>query len=240
MLNPWGRRSQDASLWQDLRSGEAGWAPRVGLSLAAATALAAAALLVLATLNVVLPPLKQTFTQRDGTQQFFTQSPIRDYHIAGGLLAAGAVWCVALITIWSSYRRFRLALQAIIGVVGIWGIAIPLCMMLEAWLRNEELWISACILAASTGTFYWVTRCAYLARRGVPLINRDGHVNVHCPVCGYAMIGLTEARCPECGAKFTLDELIRRQDFGRIQDAPSPPAAQPNLPGPRPTEGTAR
>jgi len=28
-----------------------------------------------------------------------------------------------------------------------------------------------------------------------------------CIRCGYAMKGLTEARCPECGARYTLDEL---------------------------------
>lgn len=28
-----------------------------------------------------------------------------------------------------------------------------------------------------------------------------------CPACGYNMRGLTEARCPECGAEFTLDQL---------------------------------
>ncbi len=28
-----------------------------------------------------------------------------------------------------------------------------------------------------------------------------------CPQCGYNMRGLTEAKCPECGAVFTLDQL---------------------------------
>ncbi|MBX2852827.1 MAG: hypothetical protein KTR15_13915 [Phycisphaeraceae bacterium] len=27
------------------------------------------------------------------------------------------------------------------------------------------------------------------------------------PECGYNMRGLTEAKCPECGSKFTLDQL---------------------------------
>jgi hypothetical protein len=29
-----------------------------------------------------------------------------------------------------------------------------------------------------------------------------------CPVCGYPLTGLTEARCPECGTRFTLDQLL--------------------------------
>ena len=34
---------------------------------------------------------------------------------------------------------------------------------------------------------------------------------VACPTCGYNLTGLTEARCPECGSKFTLDELLAAQ-----------------------------
>ena len=34
---------------------------------------------------------------------------------------------------------------------------------------------------------------------------------VCCPVCGYNMTGLQEARCPECGARFTLDEFLAAQ-----------------------------
>src|SRR4051794_5727084 len=32
-----------------------------------------------------------------------------------------------------------------------------------------------------------------------------------CPRCGYNLTGLTEARCPECGTQYTLDELIAAQ-----------------------------
>ena len=35
--------------------------------------------------------------------------------------------------------------------------------------------------------------------------------SVACPTCGYNLTGLTEARCPECGSKFTLDELLAAQ-----------------------------
>jgi hypothetical protein len=34
---------------------------------------------------------------------------------------------------------------------------------------------------------------------------------VICPRCGYALNGLREARCPECGEAYTLDELMRAQ-----------------------------
>ncbi len=34
---------------------------------------------------------------------------------------------------------------------------------------------------------------------------------VFCPICSYNMTGLREARCPECGTRFSLDELVRSQ-----------------------------
>jgi len=46
-------------------------------------------------------------------------------------------------------------------------------------------------------------RAERLARGGVDAVS--------CPVCGYNMTGLKEARCPECGAQFTLDQLLAAQ-----------------------------
>lgn len=38
------------------------------------------------------------------------------------------------------------------------------------------------------------------------------HVDVlTCPTCGYNLTGLSEARCPECGSKFTLNDLYANQ-----------------------------
>jgi hypothetical protein len=35
--------------------------------------------------------------------------------------------------------------------------------------------------------------------------------DVVCPACGYSLRGLTEARCPECGEAWTLDQLFAAQ-----------------------------
>lgn len=46
--------------------------------------------------------------------------------------------------------------------------------------------------------------------------------SVSCPVCGYNLTGLAEARCPECGGAFTLDQLFAAQesrDTGLPRDA---------------------
>ncbi len=31
---------------------------------------------------------------------------------------------------------------------------------------------------------------------------------IACPSCGYNLTGLSEARCPEYGSRFTLDQLV--------------------------------
>jgi len=40
-----------------------------------------------------------------------------------------------------------------------------------------------------------------------------------CPRCGYNMTGLHEARCPECGAQYTLNQLYSAQHHAEIGDA---------------------
>ncbi len=45
---------------------------------------------------------------------------------------------------------------------------------------------------------------------------------IFCPICGYNMTGLHEARCPECGSRFTLDKLVAAQperDHTVLRDA---------------------
>jgi len=40
---------------------------------------------------------------------------------------------------------------------------------------------------------------------------------VSCPNCGYNLTGLTESRCPECGSKFTLNELLASQPSAKSE-----------------------
>jgi hypothetical protein len=63
-----------------------------------------------------------------------------------------------------------------------------------------SLWLVATVLA-------WRESPAERATR----LGASGRANVSCPTCGYNLTGLTEARCPECGTKFTLDELLAAQ-----------------------------
>jgi hypothetical protein len=49
------------------------------------------------------------------------------------------------------------------------------------------------------------------AERLARMSNLVANPTVLCPVCGYNLSGLREARCPECGATFTLDVLAASQ-----------------------------
>jgi hypothetical protein len=56
-------------------------------------------------------------------------------------------------------------------------------------------------------TFVWRET---FRERGARL-GRSGPGALLCPGCGYNLTGLTEARCPECGKQFTLDQLFAAQ-----------------------------
>lgn len=58
-----------------------------------------------------------------------------------------------------------------------------------------------------------VERAARLARLGVE--------DLRCPLCGYSMEGLHTSDCPECGARFTIQQLIAAQPD---RDATAPTA----------------
>lgn len=58
-----------------------------------------------------------------------------------------------------------------------------------------------------TTVIIWRETPAERARR----LARAGTDSVCCPVCGYNLTGMRELRCPECGARFTADELLRAQ-----------------------------
>src|SRR2546427_576734 len=93
--------------------------------------------------------------------------------------------------------------------------------------------ILAMLILPATGAVFLLTFLAVLARSsggGPPSIwavllvwretaaervarmsNLVSNPTVVCPFCGYNLSGLREARCPECGASFTLDALAASQ-----------------------------
>jgi hypothetical protein len=62
------------------------------------------------------------------------------------------------------------------------------------------LWILATVILWRETPAERLARMAQLSDAGI-----------FCPICGYNLSGLREARCPECGATFTLDQLAAAQ-----------------------------
>ena|GEM_PF-1427876 len=218
-------------LWQDVRRGEAGLVARLALSLVAALALAAVAVLVLGLIDVVCGQIPLTGGTAGG--YVYYRSTIRDEHIAIAMGLAGLLWFIALIKLWATYRRFRHVLKTTFGILAIWVVTIPLCVVTDVALRRgEEFLITASILAALGGSILLATMTVYRMRRGKALFTAEGRVNLNCPSCGYCMVGLEQSRCPECGNRYTLDELVAKQGFAGLDacEADHHPPLETELP----------
>jgi len=87
---------------------------------------------------------------------------------------------------------------------------VTLCPLLL--LLNDPDWMVAlwvCVPLMLTGL--WLVLTAWMWRIGeTPLtpVSADVQETLKCLSCGYSLIGLHEARCPDCGRQSTLDELF--------------------------------
>lgn len=128
------------------------------------------------------------------------------------------------IGIWrSSVRWTQRRVVSTLGTVGLGAMGAALAI---GALRNfAKIPMEPCVLFGNavfplvfvfTSVHIWrespAERFERTARRGVD--------TVACPICGYNMTGLREARCPECGAVFTLDELLTAQASERHEELP--------------------
>ena len=210
LLSWWGQgqvREGDRSFWDDLTKGRAGAPLRIGLSLAAAAALMSTFMFLLGLID-------------HGTGRVDTA------HIATGLALTGAAWCGSLVWLWSSYRKWRRLIATICIVLGIWLVAIPLCVVLAEVIRDDGLLIASTILLAVSGTIVTIAINAHCALEGRPLEDRAGAIAVNCPKCNYSMVGLESCQCPECGTAYTVDRLIREQNYALLRRVDSTDAAQ--------------
>jgi hypothetical protein len=107
---------------------------------------------------------------------------------------------------WNYRRRIGSALLVIAALAAGLVIALLLSGIEEsigaifASIVTPILWLIGTV-------FLWKETRAERAAR-ITATTRDA---VTCTVCGYNLTGLNEARCPECGSKFTLNELFANQ-----------------------------
>jgi hypothetical protein len=91
-----------------------------------------------------------------------------------------------------------------------------------AWSINEESF--GLFIGGGTSVVAWLVSACILWRSGARMAATGGDAAqggaiIFCPKCGYALNGLREARCPECGEVYTLDALLRAQPtFGGGSD----------------------
>ena len=53
--------------------------------------------------------------------------------------------------------------------------------------------------------------------------NESGRHTIVCPTCGYTLNGLSEARCPECGTRYTLEDTVAARIPGKRMNSPPVP-----------------
>ncbi len=131
------------------------------------------------------------------------------------LIGAGATAVVAaaywLIVWWSAVRwtfaRVRHTfIAAVLALVagGLVAALLNLFITYENWFKafvGSGITILGWLIAT---VFLWQETTAERARR-LALLGAGG---VACPACGYNLTGLKSTTCPECGAAFTLQELV--------------------------------
>ena len=191
------------TIWRAVRSPEPHPALRVTLSLVSALGLLAAAMF-----------MAWVFAQT--TQR----GRIRDAHIAIAIILASAGWLGTLIFIWKPIRRGRNLAMALFTTLAIAVATIGGMVLIEVTVRPDEEFLMATVflLGLALAILAWLPLFTRLSR-GRSVVGPDNLVQVSCPGCDYSLIGLRDLRCPECGLEFTIDELIRAQNYDRLPES---------------------
>ena len=151
--------------------------------------------------------------------------PVSRLLLMWGLLYAfvGAYWVVLWhdMVPWTRRRVARTALATVLSLAGGFAAALgvlainrqvpPAIATLIGGGTVPITWTLATVLIWRESAAERLTR---LQARGMPVIA--------CPLCGYNLAGLTEARCPECGGTFTLEQIV----LARPVAAAAQPAAE--------------
>ena len=87
-------------------------------------------------------------------------------------------------------------------------LAVPFALLL--WEPVDDSF--ALFIVAAIWLIVWLVGTPLIwretRRERAHRLHRLGVGGVACPACGYNLTGLREARCPECGAQYTLDQLV--------------------------------
>ncbi len=127
------------------------------------------------------------------------------------------------------FRSIRWTRERVLLTVGASVFAIG-SGSLGAWwvgLRDDEV---GAFVSGPIAIFSWLILTVFIWRdtrreRARRIDVRAGGALV-CPVCGYNMTGLRQTICPECGATYTIDELVASQPGEEAAEIEEPSAAR--------------
>jgi len=113
---------------------------------------------------------------------------------------------------WTRSRVWNTALAGLLALAGGGALAVAVVVVSRSQIPTGI----ALLLGGGTVPIVWVLATVLLWRetsgeRVARMSNLVSNPTVVCPFCGYNLSGLREARCPECGATFTLDALAASQ-----------------------------
>ena len=110
---------------------------------------------------------------------------------------------------WTPERKFN----SVAAGLGAMLIGVAVAVILRRIARIPI--IPACFVGGGLPPIAWVLGTVLIWRETpserLHRISEAGTDAVSCPVCGYNLTGLREALCPECGSRFTLDQLLAAQ-----------------------------
>ncbi len=213
---------------RNLHKPEVGTLPRVVLSVCSGLLLSGMALFA-AWLYASLQPRTAT-----GRGYSYTYFHVGDEQLAVAFAVCGLVWFFSLIWIWRGANRSRPFVAPALYTVGVAFAATVAGAVIDDFVRgDEEILIGGLVMIAiAVAMLIWMSSVLRY-RRGKSVLDADDLVDVRCPRCAYSLIGLRSLRCPECGTEFTIDELIRSQNYesvrSRVPGTASPPTATPAM-----------
>ncbi len=136
-----------------------------------------------------------------------------DQAFANACILAAAFFITAWLLVWRTEVNWTPARRALTILSVIWSVLIAaiIATFVILTMRYRQ-WDLAVVIGAMVWIVIWIPSTALVWRETnaerAARLGRYASQTLPCPECGYNLVGLRDARCPECGAQYTLDQLF--------------------------------